>query len=459
MGEIARRTMSLTSVAVLLVVCACTTSLSGRASAIRWVDGPGQVAGCQYLGIVEGESSQSGVANVDAGETNARHEALERAAKQGATHVMWRPFSYGMYVRITGEAYSCSADAAGDAVATYDSSENDTLGSLRESCIAGDGASCLTLGKRYIAGQLVEKDVDRGLQFLAKACEKRLVSGCLAAASVFDGGEKSGEKHRAGRYYRAACKLGSDDGCRGAERVAALERNASTGGHDPTSDQLADAAERGGDDAEPRQYVGIGTCFAVSGDGLIVTAEHVVNGATDIGVQFEGEEFFVAKVEKISSAVDVAVLRIDRKTKNYLPVTSDAEPELGDKIFTIGFPQPTQLGFEPKYSEGTVSALTAGGQDHLMQLSVPIHQGNSGGAVVSESGALLGIVVARIDDAAFFNSTGAIAGDISFAVKVGYAAPLLAKQYRASKLRDVSRKKAINLVQLSTCKVLTVREK
>jgi len=448
----ARRAYRLVVGAVLIATASCATHLGSRAAAIRWVDAPGEVKGCQYLGIVEGSSSQSGVANSDVGEANARHEALEQAANEGATHVMWRPFSYGMLIRATGDAYVCADSNAWASSDPDEASDNDGGSSpLEQSCTDGDGQSCFTLAKKLLAGDApkADEDVEAAVRYLALACSDRVLDACLAAATLFDSSNSPDKRARAGRFYRAACKLGSQSACDTASGFATADADVQEKEVHPEPDEVP----------KKEEYYGIGTCFAVSGDGLVVTANHVVDGATAIGVQFADEDLLIAQVVKSSSALDVALLRVERETKDFVRVVPDAEPELGDGIFTIGFPQPIELGFEPKYAEGTVSALSVDGQDNMMQMSIPIHQGNSGGAVVSENGTLLGVVVARVNDDAFYARTGAIAGDITFAVKMSFAAPLVPKKYRASKLRKLTRKKAIALVEHATCKVLTLTEK
>ena len=80
-----------------LSVLGCASTLSDRASQIRWVDAPQQIAGCESVGMVEGSSSQSGPANISTGRKNARNEALERAAAKGASMCTgWRTMRDGV---------------------------------------------------------------------------------------------------------------------------------------------------------------------------------------------------------------------------------------------------------------------------------------------------------------------------------------------------------------------------
>lgn len=186
----------------------------------------------------------------------------------------------------------------------------------------------------------------------------------------------------------------------------------------------------------------------------MVTAAHVVDGAEVIEVQFGDEAFHSAKVVRRSSDVDLAVLSIDRVAPAYLPVEASPHVEIGDRVFTIGFPVPEQFGWEPKFTDGVVSSLSLRGEDRLMQLSVPIQGGNSGGAIVREDGVLVGIAVMRMNDAVYYQRTGTIAADVSFATKSSYLVPMLEPAVLA-RHHVLDRQAAIKRTEAATCKVLT----
>jgi S1-C subfamily serine protease len=91
-----------------VAAAACASTLSEKASRIRWAEAPQDVTGCESLGMVEGTSTQTGAANISTGRNNARNEALERAASRGATHVRWLENQEAfMGLHITAEAFSC----------------------------------------------------------------------------------------------------------------------------------------------------------------------------------------------------------------------------------------------------------------------------------------------------------------------------------------------------------------
>jgi S1-C subfamily serine protease len=135
--------------------------------------------------------------------------------------------------------------------------------------------------------------------------------------------------------------------------------------------------------AKPNQEekVSYGTGFAVRGDGYILTSYHIISGADLIAVSYQSEKLATATLIKHSSTNDLALLKIKGKTPQYLELEEPGNVNIGDRVFTIGFPVMKILGTEPKYSEGTISSL-AGVHDEasFMQISVPIQPGNSGGS-------------------------------------------------------------------------------
>ena len=111
----------------------------------------------------------------------------------------------------------------------------------------------------------------------------------------------------------------------------------------------------------------------------------------------------------------------------FVELMSTAPAKLGDKVFTIGFPQPDLLGVRPKYSEGVIAALTGLEDDATrMQVSIPIQPGNSGGPVVDTHGHVVGIVAASAAVGIFLKYTGTLPQSVNWAVKADYALPLLA---------------------------------
>jgi S1-C subfamily serine protease len=194
----------------------------------------------------------------------------------------------------------------------------------------------------------------------------------------------------------------------------------------------------------------IGTGFAVSPDGLILTAHHIIAHAVSIRVHLSGDRVFEARVERSSPSTDLVLLRIDAQTPVYLIPAFTHSLLIGKRVFTIGYPVVGLLGEEPKFSEGSIASLSGPSGDAMfMQISVPVQPGNSGGPLVTERGELVGIVVASADVVAFITATGSLPQNVNWAVKADYARALLSSP--GSPNAFSSREEAIKHVRRSVC--------
>jgi hypothetical protein len=169
----------------------------------------------------------------------------------------------------------------------------------------------------------------------------------------------------------------------------------------------------------------VGTAFMVRPDGVLLTAFHVVKGAQAIEVSCPETARANAWVERFSEANDLALLRVvESKTPTYLSIGQQKSVSVGDQVFTVGYPAPNVLGSEAKFTEGAISSLSVGGDAGYMQISVPVHPGNSGGPLLNQSGEVVGVVIATASAASFLKDTGALPQNVSWAVKGAFAAPL-----------------------------------
>jgi S1-C subfamily serine protease len=204
----------------------------------------------------------------------------------------------------------------------------------------------------------------------------------------------------------------------------------------------------------PESTAGTGTAFVVDPDGLLLTAQHVVDQATSITVSCNGRPAVPVTVTSSSPSVDLAVLTAESSlgTNAFLRL-SHQQPRLGDEVFTVGYPTPSLLGRDPKYTNGTVSALSGiGGDASFMQISVPVQPGNSGGPLVNQNGEVIGVVVATADAPAFLRATDSIPQNINWAVKSVFASALFTPP-AANAGSDVAPADVIAHVTDATCLV------
>lgn len=191
-------------------------------------------------------------------------------------------------------------------------------------------------------------------------------------------------------------------------RAAAFE--ASEDGREAETDERTPAPRSG------QGQIAVGTGFFVTGDGYLVTCEHVVRGATAIRVKTAGRTLSAMLVRQ-NRVIDLALLKVEGGFQP-LPIASKPPVTLGDSVFTVGFPNPDLQGERPKLTRGEISGLS-GIRDHprYFQISVPVQPGNSGGALVDEYGNVVGVVTARLDDVATYELSGALPQNVNYALK------------------------------------------
>jgi serine protease Do len=159
---------------------------------------------------------------------------------------------------------------------------------------------------------------------------------------------------------------------------------------------------------------GQGSGFIVSGDGLILTNAHVVDGAQEVVVKLTDRREFKAKVLGADKQSDVAVIKIDAKD---LPTVTLGDPNLtkvGEPVLAIGSP----FGFENSATAGIVSAKARSLPDDpyvaFMQTDVAVNPGNSGGPLFNLKGEVIGI------NSQIYSRTGGYQG-LSFAIPIDVA--------------------------------------
>ncbi len=159
----------------------------------------------------------------------------------------------------------------------------------------------------------------------------------------------------------------------------------------------------------PAQVSGSG--FMLTGDGYFVTSNHIVLGADSIYVQSTKGEVYKARVVYNDQVHDLAFLQLcdDSAFRPMPPVpyAFNARPsDLGERVYTLGFPRE-----EIVYGEGYLSSGTGyRGDSTAYQVAVGVNPGNSGGPLLDEGGNVIGIISGK---------QTTLEG-VSFAVKTNY---------------------------------------
>jgi S1-C subfamily serine protease len=200
-----------------------------------------------------------------------------------------------------------------------------------------------------------------------------------------------------------------------------------------------------------------GTAFGIGSPGWLLTAYHVVEAADSVSVECRAGMSATARVEKIDPANDLALLSTGLATPSVLDLADEDSATVGARVFTFGFPVPELLGKEPKYSEGVISSLSGlGGSASLLQITVPIQPGNSGGPLVDERGRVVGIVTSSAAVRSFLRFTGTLPQNINWAVRAEYVRPLVRGRVAAAPSPSTPGA-AIERVRDSVCLVLATR--
>ena len=160
-----------------------------------------------------------------------------------------------------------------------------------------------------------------------------------------------------------------------------------------------------------RKATALGSGFIIDKSGIVVTNNHVIQGAEDIIVSVNGDEY-KAKVIGVDPYMDLAVLKIDSKEK-FQPVSfgDSDKARVGDWVIAIGNP----FGFGGTVTSGIISSrnrdigLTR--YDDFIQTDASINVGNSGGPLFNLDGEVIGI------------NTAIIAPGQSGSIGIGFAIP------------------------------------
>ncbi|REK71342.1 S1C family serine protease [Paenibacillus paeoniae] len=154
-------------------------------------------------------------------------------------------------------------------------------------------------------------------------------------------------------------------------------------------------------DQGPLVLSGSGTGFFFDKEGLILTNEHVVSGASEVKVQVQGyDEPLTAKVLGTSYDLDLAVLKVEHPSGGTFPslkLGDSNETRIGDWVLAIGNP----YGFDHTLTMGVLSAkerpITIQDEqgshkyEHLLQTDASINPGNSGGPLLNAKGEVIGM--------------------------------------------------------------------
>lgn len=178
----------------------------------------------------------------------------------------------------------------------------------------------------------------------------------------------------------------------------------------------------------PRQQMGLvhglfsGTVFFINAAGNGVTNAHVVNGCQSMKVVLPSGEVD-ASLQQMDTANDLAVIKVPSRQGALAKFRAAPPVRLGEDVVVFGYPLSGGLGqgllsSQGNLTTGTISALSGTKDDsRMLQISAPVQPGNSGGALVDQSGHVIGVVNSGLNALAVASVTGSLSQNANFAVK------------------------------------------
>lgn len=171
----------------------------------------------------------------------------------------------------------------------------------------------------------------------------------------------------------------------------------------------------------PQRMQSLGSGFLIDPDGVVVTNNHVIDGADRIEVIMTDGTTLPATVAGTDPKTDLAVLRVESdKPLPYVEIGDSSGLRVGDWVIAIGNP----FGLGGTVTAGIVSALNrdihAGNYDDFIQTDAAINRGNSGGPLFNLDGEVVGV------NSAIISPSGASVG-IGFAVPASTVKPIVAQ--------------------------------
>jgi len=183
---------------------------------------------------------------------------------------------------------------------------------------------------------------------------------------------------------------------------------------------------------------GYGSGFMISPDGVVITNQHVTQGAEQIVVTTREGRDFPAKILGEDPLTDIAVLKVDGSGLPTAPLGKSTDLLIGEWVVAVGNPFAYLLGnTEPTVTAGVVSAvgrnlLPSQGQSGIyvgmIQTDAPINPGNSGGPLANAVGEVVGV------NSSIFTSSGGSVG-IGFAIPIERALRVADELRRFGKVR------------------------
>ncbi|HET6389903.1 Do family serine endopeptidase [Hyphomicrobium sp.] len=194
-----------------------------------------------------------------------------------------------------------------------------------------------------------------------------------------------------------------------ADQVDDMGDTSDTPGDDPQSlpfdfRQFMPQSDDGNAKPRHRMLEAQGSGFFISGDGYLITNNHVVDHAKSVEIAMEDGKRYPARVAGTDPKTDLALLKVEGPSEFPFVRFAEAAPRVGDWVVAMGNP----FGLGGTVTAGIVSAngrdIGAGPYDDFIQIDAPINKGNSGGPTFNQRGEVVGV------NTAIFSPSGGSVG-------------------------------------------------
>lgn len=159
---------------------------------------------------------------------------------------------------------------------------------------------------------------------------------------------------------------------------------------------------------------GVGSAVVISPDGFALTAAHVVAGRTSVTAVAHDGASLRATVVRVDEANDAALLKLDVAGPCACLRPQRGRAAMGSDVFVLGSPAGEELSFS--VAKGIVSGHRRFAGSEFVQLDASLNPGNSGGPVLSETGAIVGIASWKVSHVAVEGLSFAVPADVALEV-------------------------------------------
>jgi S1-C subfamily serine protease len=214
------------------------------------------------------------------------------------------------------------------------------------------------------------------------------------------------------------------------------------------SDSYTNFVEKKVVNYNPSEYDGNGSGFFISRQGHIVTNYHVVEETSELytKLNMNGQiEKLPLKIVAKDKVNDLVILKVDKAGFDLgkeIPYGLEFNTmDVGEEVFTLGYPMVDVMGEELKFTDGKISAKSGiDGDITTYQITTPIQSGNSGGPLFQEeSGNIVGIVSSYLNRNMFEGE------NVNYAIKSNLLKTLIESSSEPIKINTIAPAKEMKL--------------